>query len=219
MAWRVHQRLEEILTYLRDYTETNGYPPTIREIGEAIGVNSTSQVTYYLEKLEKAGYIVRDPDVSRGLRLVALPSNPAPAPRSAPVEPAVVSVPVLGVIQAGQPLQSDVLPGDETIELTSALLGRDSSDVFCLRVQGDSMMDALIYDGDLVVFRHQDQVNNGEMAAVWLTDREETTLKKVYYEGRMVRLQPANPQYEPIYVPATAVQVQGKVLLVIRRTA
>jgi len=217
MARRINERLRETLNYIQTYLEAYGYPPTIREIGEAIGVSSTSQVNYYLSKLEQGGYIVRDPEVSRGLRLVAPAKAVLPAVPESRDEPSIVSIPILGTIVASAPVRSDPLPGDETIELTSTLFGRDTSDLFCLRVRGDSMIDALIHDGDLVVLRRQSEVNNGDMAAVWLTDREETTLKKVYYEGRQVRLQPANPQYDPIYVPAAAVQIQGKALLVIRR--
>lgn len=219
MARRVHEHLQKILDFIQDYTTEYGYPPSIREIGKAIGVESTSHVTYYLNKLEKEGYIVRDRSTSRGLRLVGQAQNApsAPAP-DVPTPPHIISIPILGTIVASAPVRSDPLPGDETIELTSALFGRDTSDLFCLRVQGDSMIDALIHDGDLVILRRQNEVHNGEMAAVWLTDREETTLKKVYYEGRTVRLQPANPQHEPIIVPASAVQIQGKVVLVIRQT-
>lgn len=219
MARRVHEHLQKILDFIQDYTTEYGYPPSIREIGKAIGVESTSQVTYYLNKLEKEGYIVRDRSTSRGLRIVGQPQvSPSTQVRDAPAQPGIISIPILGTIVASAPVRSDPLPGDETIELTSALFGRDTSDLFCLRVQGDSMIDALIHDGDLVILRRQNEVHNGEMAAVWLTDREETTLKKVYYEGRTVRLQPANPQHEPIIVPASVVQIQGKVVLVIRQT-
>ncbi len=218
MARRVNEYVQKTLSFIQEYTDLNGYPPSIREIGEAIGVRSTSQVTYYLKKLEQGGYIMRDPETSRGLRLVGSPSSKTVESRVMESDRSILSIPFCGTIRAGAPVRSEPLPGDETIEVTRALFGRDVSDLFCLRVEGDSMIDALINDGDLVVLRHQNEVHNGEMAAVWLTDREETTLKKVYYEGRMVRLQPANPRYEPIYVPASAVQIQGKVVLVIRRT-
>ncbi len=224
MARQVNQRMQSILDFIQDYTVKYGFPPTIREIGEGIGVRSTSQVTYYLKKLEQAGYIVREPDTSRGLRLANPPARVPVALASVPDvsrpdAASIISIPILGVIVASAPVRSDPLPGDETIELTASLFGRDTSDLFCLRVRGDSMIDALVNDGDLVVLRRQSEVHNGEMAAVWLTDREETTLKRVYYEGRVVRLQPANPQHEPIFVSASAVQIQGKVLLVIRQTA
>ncbi len=131
----------------------------------------------------------------------------------------VLAVPFLGYIAAGTPINVEAFPGNETIEINRALFGRDISDLFALKVQGTSMIDALINDGDTVILKHQERVENGQMAAVWLINEEETTLKKVYYEGKQVRLQPANPTMNPIHVAADDIQVQGKVVLVIRRLA
>lgn len=208
------ERQERILRFLETYTQENGYPPTVREIGSALEIESTSLVTFYLTQLETQGWISRDPAISRGIRLLRSVASPPTAPAGD-----VFAIPYLGTIVAGAPINVEALSGEETIEINQALFGRDLDKLFALTVKGDSMIDALIHDGDLVVLRQQERVENGEMAAVWLTDREETTLKKVYYEGREVRLQPANPTMAPLYVPADSVRVQGKVVMVIRRLA
>ena len=105
---------------------------------------------------------------------------------------------------------------EDSVELTRDIV-KDINSTYELEVQGDSMVDALIHDGDIVVMRHQERVENGELAAVWLRDQEETTLKRFYLEGDQVRLQPANPTMGPMYFPANGVEVMGKVLLVIRQ--
>jgi repressor LexA len=222
MEERLHwltERQRGILRHIWESVNERGYPPSIREIGRAVGISSTSVVNYNLERLEQAGFIERDRGYSRGLRLSAA----GEALFSPPEErESVVAIPMLGVIVAGEPIP--VPPSDfslmgieETVELTRGILG-DPGDLFALRVQGDSMIDALIHDGDIVIMRQARRVENGEMAAVWLRDREETTLKRVYWEGGRVRLQPANPTMDPIYVDDPAqVEVQGKVVMVIRR--
>lgn len=207
------ERQERILRFLQSYSQENGYPPTIREIGQALEIQSTSLVSFYLAQLEKQGLIVRDPSISRGTRLVR-PETPPMTRRDVST---VLTIPYLGRIVAGEPINAEAFAGDETIEINQALFGRNLDALFALSVQGDSMIDALIHDGDLVILRRQERVENGEMAAVWLDDREETTLKRVYYEGRQVRLQPANPTMGAIYVMADHVRVQGKVVMVIRR--
>lgn len=210
MGETLTERQHKILEFLNEYVEENGYPPSIREIGDAAGISSTSVVSYNLKRLEEKGYIDRDPAVSRGLKLAG--AGPAQ----------LVRLPLLGRIAAGEPLPvpaSDFpLMGDETIELTRDILG-GAEGLYALQVEGNSMIDALVYDGDVVVMRYQEQVENGEMAAVWLKDREEVTLKHFYQEeGGRVRLQPANPTMHPIYVDdPRQVEVQGKVVMVIRR--
>lgn len=208
---KLSPRQQEILKFIGRFTEERHYPPTIREIGEAVGISSTSVVNYNLDKLAEEGYIVRDGRVSRGVRL-------AEATRRSPSE--VISVPVAGYIFASNPVmvgdtaQTDA---DEYIDLTRGLV-KDSGELYALRVKGDSMIDAMVNDGDIVIMKKTDRVRNGEMAAIWLTDRNETTLKYFYQEGSRVRLQPANPMMEPIYVDNPAqVQIQGKVMLVMRQ--
>ena len=215
MAKGLSERQQRILKFVNEYIMENGYPPSIREIGAAVGISSTSVVSYNLGRLEKGGYISRDREVSRGLKLT-------PVARAQMTPEAVVRLPLLGRIVAGEPIPvpaSDFsLMGDETIELTRDILG-DPEGLYALQVEGNSMIDALVHDGDIVVMRHQQRVENGEMAAVWLKDREEMTLKRFYQEesGR-VRLQPANPRMRPIYVDDPhQVEVQGKVVMVIRQ--
>ncbi len=213
MGKKLSERQAKALNFIESYIQVNGFPPTVREIGEGIEVASTSLVSYYLEGLEKKGYITREPSVSRGIRL-RLGDNFEPT--DFPLNDDVIEVPFLGYIVASAPIPVETLPGTETVEISRALFGRDAAHLFALRVKGDSMIDALIQEGDTVILRQQSRVENGEMAAVWINN-EETTLKKIYYEGRQIRLQPANPTMDPIYAPAENVQVQGKVVMVIRQ--
>jgi repressor LexA len=213
MSIELPERQQRVLNFIQSYLEQSGYPPTVREIGDAVGIKSTSLVTYYLDRLEEKGHITRDRSISRGIRLTGETLNPEAIYHNENA----ISIPYLGYIVAGQPIPVDALPGEETVELNRALFGRDVSDLFALTVQGESMIDALVNDGDLVILRHQERVENGEMAAVWLPSTGETTLKKVYYEGSRVRLQPANPTMKPMYYPAEQVLIQGKVVMVVRR--
>ncbi len=208
------KRQQAMLNFIRDFSAKSKYPPTIREIGKSVGISSTSVVNYNLNILEQRGLLKRDKDISRGIRLVE---------ESGPTESAnTVRVQVLGRIAAGKPIpvpdSNFAILGDETIVLTRELLPVDPSSVYALQVRGESMVDAMIGDGDIVVMQHREQVNNGELAAVWLKDKEETTLKRFYLEKGRVRLQPANPTMDPIYADPKNVEIQGKVVLVIRRT-
>ncbi len=211
---KLSERQRGMIDFIRRFTQDKGYPPTIRQIGEAVGISSTSVVNYNLNKLEKDGHLTRDLKVSRGVRLVEAPgSKPARLGD-------LVTVPLAGFIFASQPVLVGDTPqtaSDEAIEITRDLV-KDSSDLFALRVKGDSMIDAMVNDGDIVVMKKVDHARNGEMVAVWLNDRNETTLKHFYLENGRVRLQPANPTMQPIVIddPST-VEVQGKVVLVVRQ--
>jgi repressor LexA len=206
---------QRILECIRDFIQERGYPPTVRDIARELGISSTSVVDYHLKRLEQARWIERDPRSSRGIRLTAAGARGLGLGE-------IVSVPLLGDIAAGEPIpvpSSDfsLLGVEETIELTRSIVG-DPQDLYALRVRGNSMIDAMVHDGDIVIMRPAEEVANGEMAAVWLRDREEATLKRVYWEGGRVRLQPANPTMEPIYIDdPRQVQIQGKVVMVIRR--
>jgi repressor LexA len=213
------ERQQGIFRYIWRFSNERGYPPSIREIGQAVGISSTSVVNYNLERLQQEGLIERDRGYSRGLRISDAGTTLFPSPEG---QGQIVAVPLLGVIVAGEPIPvpaSDfsLMGVEDTVELAQGILG-DPSELFALRVQGESMIDALIHDGDVVIMRQVERVENGEMAAVWLRDREETTLKRVYWEGNRVRLQPANPTMGPIYIEdPNQVEVQGKVVMVIRR--
>ncbi len=212
MAKDLSERQQRMLEFIRVFIEDHRFPPTIREIGERVGISSTSVVKYNLEILERRHLIERNPDISRGIRLLD-----AVADRLSEV----IRVPLLGRIAAGIPIPvpdttSPPFGYDTTIELTRDIV-KDDKGIYALEVQGDSMIDALIHDGDIVLMRHQERVENGELAAIWIRNREETTLKRFYLEGRQVRLQPANPTMQPMYYPAEEVQVMGKVVCVIRQ--
>ncbi|MDZ4770124.1 MAG: transcriptional repressor LexA [Chloroflexota bacterium] len=215
---KLSEKQRNILRFMELYVDQHGFPPTIREIGNAISIQSTSVVNYNLNKLTAGGYIIREPQAARGLRL----TEKALAHRK-PVMAAsrVTMIPIVGQIVAGNPLPiPDDIAGafaDEPIEATAAMLhGTDPSEVFALKVKGDSMIDALINEGDIVLFRRASTANNGQMVAAWLPDRNETTLKHFYREGDNVRLQPAHPTYPAIIVSAANCQIQGCVLAVLR---
>lgn len=205
---KLSARQQHMLSFIRDFLRENDYPPTIREIGRACNVSSTSVVNYNLNKLENFGLINRNLRVSRGIQLTD------ETPRN------LVPIPLVGRIFASEPVplpdaHASFAP-DETINLTSDLVG-DGANLFALEVRGNSMIDAMISDGDVVVMQHQIQARNGDLVAIWLNDREETTLKYFFLEQGQVRLQPANPTMQPIYVNPTNVTVQGKVVLVLRQ--
>jgi len=212
MAHELSERQQKILEFLQEFISDHRFPPTIREIGRAAGISSTSVVKYNLEALERKGFIQRDREISRGIRLLGnLRDRVAD----------LIQVPLLGRIAAGSPIpvpDSDISPfgPESTIELTRDIV-KDVNNTYALEVQGDSMIDALINDGDIVLMRHQKRVENGELAAVWLRDQEETTLKRFYLDGNQVRLQPENPTMRSMFYPADNVEVMGKVLCVIRQ--
>ncbi|MGI6208458.1 MAG: transcriptional repressor LexA [Anaerolineae bacterium] len=208
------ERQKEILEAIRRSVELHGYPPTVREICTAAGISSTSVVIYNLRRLEEQGYLQRNPETSRGIRLLD------PAEQQPQSNPALVEVPILGRIAAGTPLPipDSEFPifAEESIALTRDILP-DEEEIYALEVRGNSMIDALINDGDIVIMRHQTVADNGDLVAVWLKEERETTLKRFFHEGNRIRLQPANPSMEPIFVHPSNVEVQGKVVLVIRQ--
>ena len=196
------ERQRKILEFIKSFALNNGYPPTIREIGEAVSISSTSVVNYNLNALQKEGMITRDRTVSRGIRLAErLGELRAIAD--------VIHVPLLGRIAAGTPIP--VPEGGfvgETIELTRDIIPA-GKDIYALQVRGDSMIDAFINDGDVVVMRHQETASDGDMVAAWLVNEEETTLKRYYHEGSRIRLQPENSRIQPIYVAPDNLRIQG----------
>lgn len=203
------ERQKRILDYISKYVDEHSYPPTIREIGNEVGISSTSVVNYHLNKLEDAGLLIREDRVSRGIRLAD------------PVSHGMV--PLVGTIQAGEPIPVlEPKTRDEVedwVEIARDLLPARHEDVYALRVKGDSMIDALINDGDIVVMRAAKTAENGEMVAAWIRDSEQTTLKRFYRERDRIRLQPANPTMDPIYVEPDNIEIQGKVVAVIRSMA
>ncbi len=229
------ERQKRILEVLERYHAQTGRPPSIREICEKTNISSTSVVNYYLNQLEQTGYIERDGRVSRGIRLLkplgeitgsatAALKQTAQAVRETVEE--LLHIPIAGRIVAGLPVPvpaSDFsyYDADSMVDVARSLLPakeKSASDLYALEVQGDSMIDAMVNDGDIVIMKPAREARNGEMVAVWLDDREETTLKYFYLENGKVRLQPANPTMSPIFVnDPSVVQIQGKVVMVIRK--
>jgi repressor LexA len=204
------RRQQAILTYIEDFSVTHSYPPTIREIQEGLGISSTSVVDYNLKVLEQRNEIHRNRNISRGIELTDRPTR-----RSN-----LIQIPIVGQIAAGLPIAvpGDIGPQafDETVDIGPEMLGQHREGLFALRVKGHSMVDALINDGDVVILKEQRVCENGETVAVWLIDEEETTLKRFYLEGERVRLQPENVTMDPIYTPSENVEIQGKLVTVIR---
>lgn len=214
---KLSERQRNILRFMQKYVGQTGYPPTIREIGEATGINSTSVVNYNLNKLVEAGYLERSDRVSRGLRLIA--EIPGGKNRRVSVSGNGMFVPLMGQIVASKPVSIDDSPRiEDQIEVPPSLLGGyDPEEVFALQVKGDSMTDAMIAEGDIVLMRRQETAERGDMVAIWLRDKGETTLKYYYPEGEKIRLQPAHPTMDAIMVDALNCTIQGKVLSVIRQ--
>jgi len=175
-------------------------------------------VSYNLNLLQAKGYIQRDREISRGVKLIEERVERADM---APVV-GLVHVPVLGRIVASEPVpipddNFSPLDVDESIALTRDIV-REKGPIYALQVKGDSMIDALIHDGDIVVMRRQSEVKNGDLVAAWLKAEKETTLKRFYRESKnRVRLQPANPTMAPIFVHPSNLEIQGKVIAVIRQ--
>jgi repressor LexA len=222
------ERHKKIMDFLTTFQDDNGYSPSIREIGESIGVKSTSLVDYYLKQLEDGSYISRDQHISRSIRILR-EMEPSPvakvARRVTEAINEVFSVPMLGRIVASTPIEmppSDLayFDADSSVEIARSMLpARENlSDLFALEVQGDSMIDAMVNDGDIVVMKRAQEARNGEMVAVWLDDENTTTLKYFYKESNRVRLQPANPTMDPIIVKnPDQLRIMGKVVMVIRQ--
>ncbi len=210
---KLSDRQRKMLDFIRMFGLENGYPPSIREIGRGVDISSTSVVNYNLNRLVEQGYLDRDQNVSRGLRLTEKLTSQVND---------IVRVPLVGRIFASEPVpvpstDSPMFGADEAIEITQNLLS-SREDLFALEVKGDSMIDAMIGDGDIVVMQRRPEWSNGDMVAVWLKDKEETTLKHIYLEGDTVRLQPANPTMKPIIIEDPEnLEVQGKVMLVLRQ--
>ncbi len=210
-------RQEHIVNFIREFMAEYGYPPSIRQIGGDVGISSTSVVSYNLNVLQRKGYITRTREISRSVRLVDPDDNEVDAEPFTPP----LYIPMLGYIAAGDPIpipEGEFVQGEFEEVAVPRDMVRDIKDVYALQVRGTSMVDALIADGDTIIMRHQTEAQNGEMVAVWLVEEKATTLKKLYWEKNhtLVRLQPANPLMEPIFVHPGNLEIQGRVIGVIR---
>ena len=208
MSDGLSEKQQDILRFLEEFITEHDYPPSIRDIQQGCGISSTSVVDYNLKRLEEKGLIRRDREVSRAIELL----NGQGERRRRTVQ-----VPLLGPIAAGIPIPThpDSVAPLDIIELTDEQV-RGKANLYALRVQGTSMIDALINDGDIVILEPRQTADPGEVVAVWIVDRNETTLKKYYPEGRKVRLQPMNSTMAPIMEDAANVQVQGRLIATIR---
>ena len=215
------ERRQRILDCIASTVEERGYPPSVREIASAVGLASTSAVHHHLLALQRDGLIERGTHASRALRLTARPAeaisrvaNSAKVtPFRMPVERDTLTLPVMGEIAAGQPIEA-YEDSEETLAVPASMDARPDS--YVLRVRGRSMIDALIDDGDFVIVQPQATARDGDIVVALLEDNG-VTLKRYFREQDRIRLQPANAEMEPIYV--TDVQIQGKVVGVIRRLA
>ena len=194
------QRQQQILTMIRGWVDRHGYPPTMREIAREVGLASPSSVAHQLAVLEKGGHLKRD---ARGSRAVALADDKGGRSDTD------IRIPVLGAIAAGTPILAEEQVEDE-LTLSQSLVGHGT--LFALRVQGDSMIDAAICDGDLVIVRQQPSADSGDIVAALIG--EEATVKVLRTDGRRVELVPRNPSYDVI--PGNDAVILGKVVTVIR---
>ena len=193
------EKQQKILDFIRSEIETKGYPPSVREICAAVGLRSTSSVHMHLTQLEKKGLIRRDATKPRALELLDSPLSKAR------------TVPLVGKVTAGQPILAIENIEDQLI-IPNDLAAMDT-ELFALRVQGESMIEAGILDGDIVIVHSQERAENGDIVVALIGD--EATLKRIYYENGHVRLQPENHTMVPIIVPRA--EVRGKVVALVRR--
>lgn len=212
MADALNPRQREILEFLRDHKRSHAYPPTVREIGQAVGLSSSSTVQNHLNALEQKGYIRRDPTKSRTVEVVGEEQQQLNG-RVIPLR--AFTVPLVGRVAAGTPVLAEENIEDQ-ITVGPEIAGDEAA--YALRVHGESMIEAGIYDGDIVVVRPQKEAPNGTIVVARiendLTGEHEVTVKRLYRESGRVRLQPENSTMEPIF--ARDVTLEGTVVAVIR---
>ena len=208
---KLSERQSRILEFIKHFMSERQFPPTVRDIQAGCEISSTSVVDYNLHILQRHGYLRRLPEVSRGIELLG---------EHAASRANVATIPIYGSIAAGEPLHIPSVASRHSDEFESLdvplsmVSGRENA--YGLRVKGDSMIDAFIADGDLVIMQPIDTPNTGDMVAAEIADRDEVTLKRFFLEGGTVRLQPENATMDPICVPAENVKVRGRVIGVIR---
>lgn len=195
------QRQDAIYRFLEDFAASHGYPPSVREIGDAIGLKSSSTVHAYLRMLERRGLIHRDPTKPRAIDLL----DKKPWSRSVPV-------PLVGTVAAGVPILAEENIED-TYTFPESLIGSNGNQIFMLRIQGDSMIKIGMLDGDYVLVQQQDTIRNGDIG-VALVNEESATVKRIYKEKNGWRLQPENDDMEPFF--EKQVRILGKVVGVYR---
>ena len=211
MAKPLSVRQKQILSYIEQHVEAHGYPPTVREIGTAVNLSSSSTVHAHLKTLEELGLIQRDAVLTRAIKVVS-----DSADRARPLGKAIFQVPIIGTVAAGKPRLAtedveDVFPLPQDFA---------TDESFMLQVKGDSMIEDGIHEGDYVVVRRQQTADNGETVVAMVYDASgamEATVKRFYKERQRIRLQPANKRMKPMFFPE--VQIAGKVVGLVRRMA
>lgn len=209
MARKLSLRQQAILDCIRRHIDSHGYPPTVREIGEAVRLSSSSTVHAHLKSLEEGGYIQRDAVLTRAIKLRENETDATPAPPEAVA--GIRNIPIIGTVAAGKPRLA-VEDIEDYFPLPEDFI---SGDGFMLKVRGDSMIEDGIRDGDFVVVRRQSTADNGETVVAMMEG--EATCKRFYREKTAIRLQPANSAMDPIYVQAP--QILGRVVGVVRKLA
>lgn len=202
---KLSSRQQAILDFIRSEVKDRGYPPSVREIGEAVGLASSSTVHGHLSRLEKKGYIRRDPTKPRAIEIMGLHDDSSQVNHTASIQ-----IPVIGKVTAGQPITA-IENVEEYLPLPASFVQDEQS--FILEISGDSMIEAGIFDGDYVVVRQQSHANNGEIV-VAMTEDDEATVKRFFKEDNFFRLQPENSTLEPIILDN--VTILGKVIGVFR---
>ncbi|MEE8357459.1 MAG: transcriptional repressor LexA [Anaerolineales bacterium] len=227
---QLKERHKQVLDVIQEFRAKHGYAPSYREICARTDITSTSMVNYYLEQLEEMGYIERSENISRSLKIKGAAQEKVDQVLGN-VKKVVedishsLTIPIVGRIVASEPIpipDSDfsLFDAESNIDIPESLIpfNVQKENLFALEVSGDSMIDAMVNDGDVIIMKPVQEAKNGEMVAVRLIDQNETTLKHFYHEGDRVRLQPANPTMDPIYVNSSdEIEVQGSVVLVIRQ--
>lgn len=197
------KRQKEILDYIETFIEDRGYAPSFEEIAESFGYSSLATVHEHLSNLERKGYIRKSYNESRSIEMVG---------RETGIQ--AIELPLLGSVAAGVPIEA--IQDDETLAVPPDMVSR-RRDNYVLRVEGNSMIEEQIRDGDYIVVQAQDRAEDGQMVVALVAD-EAATVKKLYREGDgRIRLQPANPTMSPIYASASDVRIQGVVVGVIRK--
>lgn len=208
MTMTLTKRQKQVLDFVVEHSNRDGYAPSYEEIAKGMKLSSLATVHKHINTLERKGFIRRGHNLSRSIEVLQLP-RPV---RAQVLERHVVELPLLGRIAAGRPLEA--IEAREAVSLGDFTRGQNS---YVLQVKGNSMQDDHILDGDFIVVEQTQVANKGEIV-VALVDGEEATLKRFYREpGGKIRLQPANSQMKPIYVPADKVKVQGRVIGVLRK--
>jgi repressor LexA len=202
---KISKRQQAILDYIQQNVQVKGYPPSVREIGEAVGLASSSTVHGHLSRLEKKGYIRRDPTKPRAIEILKHKNGSKFITET-------VMVPLVGKVTAGEPITA-IENIEEYYPLPRKLAGDQHQDTFLLSIEGDSMINAGILNGDYVVVRKQDTANNGDIV-VAMTYEGEATVKRFFKEEDHIRLQPENERLEPILLPQ--VKILGKVISLFR---